>query len=115
MSEIIERRPGEIPTMETRAESEKLVDKRKRYEQIVEVMGDYMPLSAKEIAVRMFIREYIPDKDRNHVSPRLTEMMKEPVKVGKTAFSVEPVGKKRCEYTGHTVTVFRLMEVVPDA
>lgn len=115
MSEIIERRTGEIPTMETRAEAEQSVDKKKRYEQIVEVMNDYMPLSAKEIAVRMFVREYIPDKDRNHVSPRLTEMAKEPVRIGKLAFSVEQVGKKKCEYTGRTVAVWRLLEVVPDA
>lgn len=103
-----ERRPGEIPTLETRAEAEQAVDKRKRYEQILEVMSEYQPLTAKEIAVRMYIRKYIPDKDRNHVSPRLTEMMKD----GR----VEPVGKKYCEYTKKKVTCWSLVEeAVPDA
>lgn len=105
MSEIIERLPGTIPTLETRAEAEQAVDKRKRYEQILEVMSEYQPLTAKEIAVRMYIRKYIPDKDRNHVSPRLTEMMYD----GR----VEPVGKKTCEYTHKKVTCWRA--VVPDA
>ena len=104
MSAIIERMPGEIPTLETRAEAEQTVDKRKRYEQILEVMSEYQPLTAKEIAVRMYIRKYIPDKDRNHVSPRLTEMMYD----GR----VEPVGKKTCEYTHKKVTCWRA--VVPE-
>lgn len=105
MSDFEERCPGEIPTLETRAEAEQTVDKRKRYEQILEVMSEYQPLTAKEIAVRMYIRKYIPDKDRNHVSPRLTEMMYD----GR----VEPVGKKTCEYTHKKVTCWRA--VVPDA
>lgn len=108
MSDFEPRRPGEIPMLETRAEAEATVDKRKRYEQILEVMSEYQPLTAKEIAVRMFIRGYIPDKDRNHVSPRLTEMMHD----GK----VEPVGKKYCEYTKKKVTCWSLVEeAVPDA
>ena len=105
MTDFEERRAGEIPTLETRAEAEQTVDKRKRYEQILEVMSEYQPLTAKEIAVRMYIRKYIPDKDRNHVSPRLTEMMYD----GR----VEPVGKKTCEYTHKKVTCWRA--VVPDA
>ena len=106
MTDFEERRPGEIPTLETRAEAEQTVDKRKRYQQILDIMADYeLPLTAKEIAVRMFIRGDIPDKDRNHVSPRLTEMMYD----GR----VEPVGKKTCEYTHKKVTCWRA--VVPDA
>ena len=102
------RRPGEIPTLETRAEAEQAVNKMKRYEQIIEVLREYGRLTAKEIAVRMYIREWIPDKDRNHVSPRLTEMMKD----GR----VEPVGKKYCEYTKKKVTCWSLVEeAVPDA
>lgn len=81
-------------------------DDRRRYEQILDVMADYeLLLTAKEIAVRMFIRGDIPDKDRNHVSPRLTEMMYD----GR----VEPAGKKLCEYTKKKVTCWRA--VVPDA
>lgn len=108
-----ERRPGEIPTLETRAEAEQSVDKRKRYQQILDIMREYASfgqpaLTAKEISIRMFKRGYIPDADRNHVSPRLTEMMKD----GR----VEPVGKKYCEYTKKKVTCWSLVEeAVPDA
>ena len=108
MNEYEERLPGEIPQYETRAEAEATVDKRKRYEQILEVMDDYPKgITAKEIAVRMFIRKYIPDKDRNHVSPRLTELMDKGI--------VEPVGKKICEYTGKKVTRWQRVEVASDA
>lgn len=110
MTEFEPRRPGEIPTLETRAEADATVNKQKRYEQILEVMKEYAShgrnqLTAKEIAVRMYIREWIPDKDRNHVSPRLTELMNKGI--------VEPVGKKECEYTHKKVTCWRV--VVPDA
>lgn len=107
MSNFVERLPGEIPTLETRHEAELTVDKRKRYQQILDVMKEYASfgqtaLTAKEISVRMFVRGDIPDADRNHVSPRLTEMMYD----GR----VEPAGKKTCEYTKKTVTCWRLVE-----
>ena len=38
MSDFEPRRPGEIPTLETRAEAEQTVNKMKRYEQIVTAM-----------------------------------------------------------------------------
>lgn len=108
MNTYEDRRPGEIPTLETRAEAEQTVDKRKRYQQILDIMEEYASfgqkaLTAKEIAVRMFVRGDIPDADRNHVSPRLTEMMYD----GK----VEPVGKKMCEYSKKKVTCWSLVEV----
>lgn len=109
MSNFVERLPGEIPTLETRHEAELTVDKRKRYQQILDIMREYASfgqtaLTAKEIAVRMFVRGDIPDEDRNRVSPRLTEMMYD----GR----VEPVGKKTCEYTHKKVTCWRA--VVPE-
>ena len=46
MTDFEERRPGEIPTLDTRAEAEQAVDKRKRYQQILDVMADYEALYA---------------------------------------------------------------------
>ena len=95
------RMPGEILTYTTRKESEESVDKHKRYEQIIEVLKESdRPLSAKEIAVRMHEKGYIPTSERNFTSPRLTELTKK----GK----VEPVGKTKCEYTHKSVAVFSL-------
>lgn len=91
-------RPWEDLTSETRAEAEANVDKRKRYRQILAVLGD-KELTAKEIAVRMCHEGYIPTDERNFAAPRLTEMSHKGI--------VEPVGKKRCRYTGKTVSVYR--------
>jgi len=91
------RRPGETPTLETRSEAEATVDKQRRYKEIMECLreGD---MTAKECAVVMMNKGYIPTSERNFVSPRLTEMSK--------AGLVEPVGKKKCQYTGRTVAVY---------
>lgn len=91
------RRSGETPTLETRAEAEETVDKQRRYKEIMECLreGD---MTAKECAVVMMNKGYIPTSERNFVSPRLTEMSK--------AGLVEPVGKKKCQYTGRTVAVY---------
>lgn len=97
-----ERRIGEIPTLETRSEAYETVDKKKRYAQITEVLTGGKEMTAKEIAVEMCNRGYIPTSERNFTAPRLTELSKE----GK----VEPVGKQRCTYTGKTVAVYKLRE-----
>ena len=91
------RRPGETPTLETRAEAEATVDKQRRYKEIMECLkeGD---MTAKEIAVMMQKKGYIPTSERNFVSPRLTELSKTGL--------VEPIGKKKCKYTGRTVAVY---------
>ena len=57
-------------------------------------------MTAKEIAVEMFKRGMIPNSERNFTAPRLTELSYEGI--------VEPIGKKKCEYTGKTVSVFQL-------
>jgi hypothetical protein len=94
---MIKREYGEVPTMETRAESNESVDKQKRYSQILECLTESSG-TAKEIAVRMMKKGYIPTSERNFTAPRLTEMSKKGI--------VEPVGKKVCEYTGKTVAVY---------
>lgn len=104
------RQYGEIPTLDTRAEAHEKVDKKKRYSQIIECFrtasknnnGCNMGLTAKEIAVMMWRKGYIPTSERNFSAPRLTEMAQ--------AGIVEPIGKKVCEHTGHKVAVYVLRE-----
>ena len=99
---MIKRKYGESTTLETRAESYEVVDKQKRYRQIMECLKEGSPLTAKEIAVMMCNKGYVPTQERNHSAPRLTEMSQMGI--------VEPVGKKRCQWTGKLVTVYALME-----
>ena len=97
---MTERRPGEYPPFEARAEANEKVDRQKRYAQIKECLQEVPKLTAKEIAVIMCLKKYIPTSERNFTAPRLTEMM--------NAGIVEAVGKKKCSYTGKTVTVYNL-------
>ena len=94
------RRAGEMTTLETRAEAHESVDKHKRYSQIIECLEIGKEMTAKEIAVMMMQKGYIPTSERNFVSPRLTELGHGGV--------VEPIGKKVCSYTGKTVSVWAL-------
>lgn len=96
------RRAGEIPTLETRAESHDSVDKAKKYKQIIEILRGGKEMTAKEIAVEMWKRLYTKNYDRNNAAPRLTELSKKGI--------VEPIGKKKCRYTGKTVAVYKLRE-----
>lgn len=91
------RRPGEVVTYGTRAEAETKVDKRKRYAQIMGILSG-RELTAKEIAEEMFQRGFTPTGERNFAAPRLTEMSR----LG----MVEPIGKKKCAWTGKTVAVY---------
>ena len=99
---MINRLLGEIVTFTTRSEAKETVDKQKRYEQITEILKGGKEMTAKEIAVEMCNRGYIPTSERNFTAPRSTELSKQ----GK----VEPVGKQRCSYTGKTVAVYKLRE-----
>lgn len=94
-------RPGEIVTLNTRGEAYETVDKKQRYKQIIDVLrkGNF---TAKEIAVEMFKQGLIPTSERNFTAPRLTELSQNGI--------VEPFGKKRCQYTGKTVAVYKLLE-----
>ena len=91
-----------LPTYQTREEANDTVDKQKRYAQIIECMREYGNMTAKEIAVRMCRKHYIPTSERNFTAPRLTELSRKGV--------VEPIGKKKCSYTGKTVSVYELRE-----
>ena len=89
-------------TDECRRNANEAVDRMKRYMQIKEVLKGRM-LSAKEIAVEMFKRGYTDSAERNYSAPRLTELeMKYRL--------VNVIGKKKCQYTGKTVSVYQLVE-----
>lgn len=96
---MIERVAGEFTTLETRYEANEKVDKQKRYRQIIEILQDQQ-LTAKEVAVEMFKRGYIPTSERNFAAPRLTELSIKGI--------VEPIGKVICKYTGKKVAVYQL-------
>ena len=98
-----ERMIGEYTTLETRGEANETVDRQKRYSQIMECLSECGALTAKECAVIMMQKGYIPTSERNFTAPRLTEMSKNGL--------VEPVGKKLCAYTGRKVAVYGLKEV----
>ena len=86
-------------TFDTRAEAHEQVDKARRYFEILEVL-DGKEMTAKEIAVEMKKRGYIPTDERNFTAPRLTELSIKGI--------VEPIGKKTCQYTGKTVSVYKI-------
>lgn len=96
-----QRLAGEYTTHETRALSHEKVDKQKRYSQIVECLIEGKELTAKECAVMMMQKGYVPTCERNISAPRLTELGQKGI--------VEPVGKKVCSYTGKKVTVWALV------
>ena len=99
------RQAGEMITLDTRAEAHEKVDKKKRYSQIIECLIECPEMTAKECAVMMMKKGYIPTSERNFVAPRLTEMGH--------AGIVEPIGKKICSFTGKKVSVWALRDV-PD-
>ena len=95
-----ERRYGENTSLETRKESYDKVDKKKRYAQIKEILAERGQLTAKQIAILMCKKGYIPTSERNFSSPRLTELC--------ISGEVEIVGKERCEFSGKKVSVYQL-------
>ena len=86
-------------TYETRTESYEKVDKTLRYSQILECL-DGKEMTAKEIAVEMHKKGYIPTDERNFTAPRLTELSIKGI--------VEPIEKKKCSYTGKNVSVYKV-------
>ena len=103
MSDYIERRPGEMPSYDCRHDAHERVDKKKRYEQIIECLTEKPNQTAKEIACMMIVKGYVPYADRNFTAPRLTEMFHD----GR----VEIVGKRECKWTHRMVSVYALREV----
>lgn len=99
---MLERRlPGEMTSFGTRKESYDTVDKRQRYTQIKEILLNN-ELTAKEIAVEMFKKGYVPTTERNWCHPRINELLNNGI--------VEIIGKKKCQYTGKKVSVYRLRQ-----
>lgn len=94
------REYGEIPTFETRNEANIKVDRQLRYSQIIEILQGGKEMTAKEIAVVMYQKGYIPTSERNYTAPRLTELSYKGI--------VEPIGKQICSYTGKKVAVYKL-------
>lgn len=72
--------------------------KKKRYEQILNRLSN-REMTAKEIAVEMFELGMIASTERNYTAPRLTEL--------EQMGYVEAIGKKKCEWTGKMVAVYR--------
>jgi len=100
------RQYGESTTLETRADANESVNRDKRYRQIIEILAkadNKLGMSAKQIAVEMQKRGYVPTNERNVSAPRLTELCKKGI--------VEPIGKDICNYTGKKVTYYALREV----
>lgn len=99
------RRMGELTTLECRAEAEEDIarfKKKIRQIQVIEILKECGEMSAKEIAVEMMNRGYVPTSERNWSSPRITELCRKGI--------IEPVGRKKCQYSGKSVTVFAIRE-----
>ena len=94
------RKNGEVVTLDTRAEANDKVDRQRRYSQIIECLEENGNLTAKECAVIMMNKGYIPTSERNFTAPRMTEMSQKGI--------IEPIGKKVCGYTGKKVAVYSL-------
>lgn len=88
-----------MTTYETRRESNENVNREKRYAQILNILRG-KTMTAKEVAVEMNQRGYVPTSERNFAAPRLTELMNKGM--------VQVVGKKVCEYTNKKVAQYQL-------
>lgn len=90
-------------SVECKKESNESVDKVKRYSQIREILKANGQMTAKEVAVEMFSLGYVNSTERNWSAPRLTEL--------ETRYHlVKVVDKKKCKYTGKTVSVYELVD-----
>ncbi len=88
---------------ECRRESNESVDKVKRYSQIREILKANGAMTAKEVAVEMYKLGYASSTERNWSAPRLTELEKR-------YHLVKVTDKKKCKYTGKTVSVYELID-----
>ena len=87
----------EPTTLETRGDSYEQLNTDLRQTQVLEILSK--PMTAKEVAVEMYKRGFTKNDDRNNSAPRLNELES----LGK----VEVVGKKKCDYSGKTVAVYK--------
>lgn len=86
---------------ECRKASYEAIDRNTRYLQIKEVLKN-KEMTAKEIAVKMYKKKYTDSPERNYSAPRLTEL--EEMKL------VKVIGKRKCQYSGKLVSVYKLKE-----
>lgn len=89
-----------MTTYETRRESNKKVDRQKRYNQILHILKG-RTMTAKEVAVEMNRRGLTPTSERNFAAPRLTELVNDGL--------VEVVGKRKCQYCHKMVAQYKLV------
>lgn len=95
------KRAGVNPLSETKAESEIKVSKKKRYNQIIEILEDLKkPMTAKETAIEMKLRGYAKYDERNLTAPRFTELLKLGI--------LNCVGTKIDPHTNRRVGLFEL-------
>lgn len=97
---MIEKGVAGWTLIDTRGAANESVDKKNRYRQIIECLKERPVMTAKEIAVVMMKKEYIPTSERNFTAPRLTELHDLGV--------VDVAGKMTCQYTGRKVNVYLL-------
>ena len=102
MQKVINRLPGENTTLECRRMSYEEIKPTKRKGQILEILQELKQATATEIAHELYKRGYAKTFDRNAAAPRLTELSIEGI--------VEPIGKKKCEYQGKMVSVYKIRE-----
>ena len=72
-----------------------------RYKQILDRLCSGNK-TAKEIAVELYELGYIPSTERNYTAPRLTEL--------ESMGYVKVVDKRKCQYTGKQVAVYRMTQ-----
>lgn len=99
MKNIIKRLWGTNPMKENQVDSLGKVDLRKRYSQIIEVMGN-KKLNFREIANEMYKKGYTPSPETTYSQPRVTELVRLGV--------IEPIGKAKSSVSGKLVTVFKV-------
>ena len=61
-------------TAKTRRESNKKVEREKRYAQVMSILKGRI-MTAKEVAIEMNLRGFAPTSERNFAAPRLTELV----------------------------------------
>ena len=87
-------------TYATKQESNKNIDRKKRYSQIMSILKG-RTMTAKEVAVEMNLRGFAPTSERNFAAPRLTELVDRGI--------VEVVGKRKCQYSNKMVAMYKLV------
>lgn len=91
---------------ETRRKSHDTVSPKKRKRQLVilTILEECGPSSAQEVADELYRSSYTMSNERNLAAPRITEL----VRLGE----VKPVGKKTCNRTKRSVTVWEIVKEV---